>query len=123
MAHIDRAYLALALVLLIVGDGLGLYMGIANDMTLRGLHITLVLPGFVTLAIYGFTFRLWPTMKVGPLAAVQFWLGAVSTIGLVIGSYLLIANGSVAIIAPSSVVAIVAAVILLWLFWVRSREV
>jgi hypothetical protein len=30
MPHIDRAYVALALALLIVGEALGLYMGIAT---------------------------------------------------------------------------------------------
>jgi hypothetical protein len=122
MVHIDRAYLALALALLIVGEGLGLYMGIANDMRLRSVHITLVLPGFVTLAIYGFMFRLWPGMKSGPLAAAQFRVGALSTIGAVIGAYQLAVSGSIVIIAPSSVVGILATLMLGWLFWQRSGE-
>jgi hypothetical protein len=123
MVQIDRAYLALALALLIVGEGLGLYMGIANDMRLRNVHITLMLPGFVTLAIYGFIFRLWPAMKIGPLAAAQFWLGAISTIGIMIGAYQFVVSGSIAIVAPSSVLAIVATLILGWLFLQRTSEV
>jgi hypothetical protein len=122
MANIDRAYVTLALALLIIGTLLGLYMGIANDMRYRSVHITMVLPGFVTLAIYGFMFRLWPGMKAGPLAAAQFWLGALSTIGLVIGSYLFVATGGIVFIALSSVVAILAVALLAWLFWTRSVE-
>ena len=119
MAHIDRAYLALALVLLLLGDLLGFYMGISNDTKLRGVHIGMVLNGFANLAIYGFIFRLWPAMKSGPLAAAQFWLGALGAIGLMIGMYLQSVGGGGAIIAPSAVVAIVAAAILLWLFCMR----
>ena len=121
MATIDRAYLALALALLVLGELLGLYMGIANDMKLRSVHIVMVLAGFVTLAIFGFVFRLWPAMKAGMLAAVQFWLAATSTVGVVIGSYQQVTTGSVAIIAASSFVAIAAAALLLWLFWTRSE--
>jgi hypothetical protein len=30
--------------------------------------------GFVTLAIYGMAYRLWPAMKKLPLALAQFWI-------------------------------------------------
>jgi hypothetical protein len=122
MMSIDRAYMAIALMLLIVGEALGLYMGIGNDMRLRPVHITMVLPGFVTLALFGAMFRLWPAMKAGPLAAVQFWLGVLSTVGAVIGSYLQVTSGSIALLAVSSIVALASAVVLMWLFWTRSAE-
>jgi hypothetical protein len=91
-------------------------------MKLRSVHVTIVLPGFVTMAIYGLLFRLWPEMKSGSLAVVQFWLGALSTIGVVIGSYQLAVSGGIVIIASSSVAALLAALLLGWLFWVRSHE-
>jgi hypothetical protein len=122
MAHIDRAYVALALAFLIVGELLGLYMGIASDLRLRTVHSTIMLPGFVVLAIYGFMFRLWPAMKIGPAAIAQFWLGAISAVALVIGSYQFVTTGAVIIVAPASILAIVAAAFLLWLFWTRSAE-
>jgi hypothetical protein len=122
MAHIDRAYVALALAFLIVGELLGLYMGIASDLRLRTVHSTIMLPGFVVLAIYGFMFRLWPAMKIGPAAAAQFWLGTISAVALVIGSYQFVTTGAVMIVAPASILAIVAAAFLLWLFWTRSAE-
>lgn len=122
MAHIDRAYVALALAFLIVGELLGLYMGIASDLRLRTVHSTIMLPGFVVLAIYGFMFRLWPAMKTGPAAAAQFWLGTISAVALVIGSYQFVTTGAVMIVAPASILAIVAAAFLLWLFWTRSAE-
>jgi hypothetical protein len=121
MAHIDRAYVLIALILLVLGEILGLYMGIANDMSYRSVHITAVLAGFVTLSIYGFVYRLWPELKTGPLAVVQFWLGVLSAIGLIVGAYHFSVTGGVAIAAPASLATIAAAALLLWLFWSRAR--
>jgi hypothetical protein len=122
MQHIDRYYVALALLLLVVGESLGLFMGIANDMKFRTVHVAMVLPGFVVLTLFGMMFRLWPAMKAGPLAPAQFWLGALSTIGIVIGSVQYVTSGGIAIVAPASLIAIVASLLLLVLFWMRSSE-
>jgi hypothetical protein len=121
MARIDRAYVAVALVLLLVGEVLGFYMGMMSDLKLRSLHVTLVLVGFVTLALFGVMFRLWPAMKSGALAAAQFWLGTVGVLGIVIGTYQYVTTGGIAIVAPASALMIVATVLLLWLFWTRSE--
>lgn len=120
MANIDRAYVALAFVLLLIGELIGFYMGIGNDMKLLSTHTAFVLPGFVTLAIYGSVFRLWPAMKEGMLAAIQFWLGAIGSVGIAIGSYQFSMTGGIAIVAPASALAIIASLLLLWLFWTRS---
>jgi hypothetical protein len=121
MAGIDRAYVAIALVLLLVGELVGFYMGLASDMKLRSLHITIVLLGFVTLSLFGVAFRLWPAMKTGALAAAQFWLSVVAVIGIVIGTYQYSTTGGIAIVAPASALMIVATALLLWLFWTRSE--
>jgi hypothetical protein len=120
MMQIDRAYVAIALVMLVAGQILGLAMGVMENNRYLSVHIALVMLGFVTLAIYGVLFRLWPAMKMGRLAALQFWLASVSAVGMVVGSYLLVVDRSAIIIAPSSALAIVAALLLGWLFWTRS---
>ena len=120
MAHIDRAYVLIALVLLVVGELLGLFMGIANDMRYRSVHVAMVLPGFATLAIYGFIFRLWPELKSGSLAVAQFWISIVGVIALIVGAYHFAFTGGVAIAGPASLITIAGAALLLWLFWTRS---
>ena len=122
MARIDRAYVALALVLLIVGELLGFYMGMMNDTKWRGVHIVIVLVGFVTLAIFGALFRLWPAMKEGAVATAQFWLMAIGVIGAIIGSIHQVQSGSVVILASSSAVMIIATLLLAWLFWQRAAD-
>jgi len=120
MARIDRAYVALALVLLIVGELLGFYMGMVNDTRWRAVHIIVVLVGFVTLAVFGALFRLWPAMKAGTLAFAQFWVTIVGVAGIILGSILQVQSGSVVVIAASSAVMIAGTLLLAWLFWDRA---
>ena len=120
MAQIDRAYVAIALALLIIGELLGFYMGMQNDMKWRTVHIIIVLVGFVTLGMFGALFRLWPAMKVGALAAAQFYLTVIATAGIIVGSILQVQNGSIVVLAASSAVMIAATLLLAWLFWERA---
>jgi hypothetical protein len=120
MAQIDRAYVGVALAMLIVGEVLGIYMGMQNDMRFRSVHIIIVLLGFVTLAIFGALYRLWPAMKEGALATAQFGLTVIATLGIIVGSILQVQSGSIALLAISSAVMIVATILLAWLFWERA---
>src|SRR5690349_2108966 len=99
MPQIDRAYMAIALVLLIVGELLGFYMGMKVDNTWRAMHIAILLPGFVTMALFAAIFRLWPTMKRGALAQVQFWLTFVGLTGIMLGGVQQTLSGSVLVLA------------------------
>ena len=121
MMRIDRAYVAVALVLLLIGEFLGFYMGMTQDMRLRSVHIAFVLTGFVTLSLFGFMYRMWPSMKTGALAKAQFWLSAVGAVGIATGTYQYVTTGGIAIVAPASVLLIVGTILLLWLFWARSE--
>jgi hypothetical protein len=49
-------------------------MGITEDNTLLQMHVAIMLSGFVTLAIYGIVYLLWPALKNSLLALVQFWV-------------------------------------------------
>lgn len=121
MTRIDRAYVAIALALLLIGQLLGFYMGLLSDLKLRSVHITIVLVGFVTLSLFGFMYRLWPAMKAGALAKAQFWLSVVGVLGIVIGTYQFVTTGGIMIVAPASALLIIGTVLLLWLFWTRSE--
>jgi len=119
--EIDRAYVVMALTLSVIGMVLGLYMGIANDLTLKSVHVAFMLPGFVTLVVYGFVFRLWPALNKAPLARLQFWTASAGAALLIVGSYFYAVSGSVPIAAVGSIVAIIAGAMLLWQFWAYAR--
>jgi hypothetical protein len=122
MATIDRNYLLVALLLALAGMVLGLYMGLAADTTLLSVHVAFLLPGFVTLAVYGFVFRLWPALKKAPLAQAQFWTGVVGSLLLIVGAYFYATSRSVPLAALGSVVSILASALMAWLFWQHAGE-
>lgn len=122
MPEIDRAYVAVALLWAVAGMLLGLYMGIAEDNKLLTVHVAMLLSGFVTLAIYGIAYRLWPAMKKSSLALAQFWITMIGSAGGIVGSYFFVTRGSVPIVAISSVAMIIGAALMSWLFMAQSRE-
>ena len=122
MFEIDRAYVAIALLWAVAGMLLGLYMGIAADNKLLTVHVAMLLSGFVTLAIYGMAYRLWPAMKKSPLALAQFWITAIGSAGVIVGSYFFATSGSVPLVAIASVAMIIGSALMSWLFIARGRE-
>ena len=124
MAHIDRAFVGVGLIWLVLGMALGLYMGISANNQLLTVHITMVLPGFVVLAIYGMIYRLWPAVKETPLAKAQFWIAVIAVLGQVIGAYQFATSGGtqIAIIASASVLALLGGLTMAWLFLTKSAE-
>jgi len=122
MLEIDRSYVAVALLWAVLGMLLGLYMGIAADNKLQTVHVAIMLPGFVTLAIYGMIYRLWPALQKLPLARAQFWIATVGALGIVVGSYFYVMNGSVPLVAAASILFIVGAALMAWLFIAQSSR-
>jgi len=120
MPNIDRAYVMVALLLLVGGELLGFYMGAANDVTMRDTHVALVLPGFVVLTLYGVLYRLWPAMKDSAVAKAQFWIAVIGSLGLVIAAYLLAIGASIVAAVISSALTIVGAALMAWLFWTKT---
>jgi hypothetical protein len=124
MAHIDRAFVGMAFLWLMLGMVLGLYIGVTQSNELLPVHITMLLPGFVVLAVYGAVYRLWPEMKNTGMAKAQFLLASLGTLGQVVGTYQFIRSGGtdMMIIAVSSVLAILGGLLMFWLFWSKSAE-
>ena len=122
MAHIDRAFVGVGLIWLILGMVLGLYMGITANNQLLVVHVAMLMSGFVVLTIYGVIYRLWPALKESALAKAQFWIAVIAVLGQVIGAYQFATSGGtqIAVIASSSVLAILAGVLMAWLFLTRS---
>ena len=124
MAHIDRAFVGMAFLWLMLGMVLGLYIGVTQSNEFVPVHITMLLPGFVVLAVYGAVYRLWPEMKTGGLAKAQFWLASLGALGQVAGAYQFMRSGGddMMLIAGSSVMAILGGLLMTWLFWHKSAE-
>jgi hypothetical protein len=88
MARIDTSFLLLAVACLIVGVCLGIYMGINQDFQLSPVHAHLNLVGWVSMALFGLVYRLYPDLMKSRLARLHFWLAAPSALLLPFGIYL-----------------------------------
>ncbi len=119
MPNIDRAYVMIALLLLVGGELLGFYMGATNQLSLRDTHVALVLPGFVVLTLYGVIYRLWPVLKDSALAKAQFWCAAIGAFGLVIAAYMIAIGAGIVAAVIASLLTIVGAMLMAWLFWTK----
>ena len=109
-------FFAVAVILAIIGMGVGIYMGISEDHALAPAHAHNNLLGWVTMALYGTYYKLVPAAGRSRLAQVHFWLafaGAV-TIGLGIA---LAAQGQSLLVQVSSLLVIVAMVLFGYIVW------
>jgi len=124
MAHIDRAFVGMAFLWLMLGMVLGLWIGWTHSTEYLSVHTTMLLPGFVMLAVYGVLYRLWPEMKNSGLAKAQFWLASLGALGQVVGAYQFMRSGGsdTMLIAGASAMAILGGLLMTWLFWHKSAE-
>ena len=68
MDRLDLKFLALGAAMLVVGVGMGTYMGIAHDFQLSPVHAHVNLVGWVSLSLFGIVYRLFPELQAGRLA-------------------------------------------------------
>lgn len=74
----------LAAIYLVLGMTLGIWMGIAQDHTLRGVHAHMNLLGWVTLGVSALVFHIFPHLAATRLASAWFWVYNLSLpVGLV----------------------------------------
>ena len=94
MNKIDSVYLGLGALWLVVGMGMGIVMGAAENFTYAPLHAHINLVGFACHSIFGLAYRLWPAMKASALAPIQFWIFVVASPVMLIGLYLTLSGGT-----------------------------
>lgn len=73
-AWLAPAFIKLAVVYFVVGVALGNYMGAALDLSLRTVHAHINLLGWVSLALAGVVYTLYPVAGRSALALWHFWL-------------------------------------------------
>ena len=67
-------FLRLAVLYLVAGVGLGLYMAASKDHSMFPVHAHLNLLGWVTLALFGLFYRFVPAAARTKLAKLHFWI-------------------------------------------------
>lgn len=94
MKRIDLYFLLLATALLVCGAVLGIVMGAKEDFQLTPVHAHLNLAGWASLALFGLTYRSYPSLASTPLARYHFITSATASILLPVGIGLAVVRSS-----------------------------
>jgi len=74
MQNISNWFFRLAVLYLIAGISLGLFMAASHDHSMFPAHAHLNLLGWVTMSIFAVFYRLWPAAAASKLAKAHFWV-------------------------------------------------
>jgi cbb3-type cytochrome oxidase subunit 1 len=113
MQGVARNFFTMAVIYSIVGMMLGLSMAMSHDHSQLPTHAHIMVLGWVMSAVFAFFYHLVPAARNSKLATIHFWLAAVSSVGMVIGLYMLYGgNPSVEPVLGISAMAYFAATVL-----------
>ena len=108
-----KAYLKIATVYFSIGVLAGLTMGIIHDFRFTSVHAHVNLLGWVTMALFGIIYHLYPNAANTKLAKTQFWLHNIG-VPVMLGGIALQVLGVSAALPPTIIgsIAVVLGVIL-----------
>lgn len=85
MTGLASRFFASALIYAVLGMALGLVMGMTEDHAQMPTHAHILVVGWVSFALFGFFYHLFPAAASNRLAAVHFWLAEASLLILLAG--------------------------------------
>ncbi|MDR7078814.1 cbb3-type cytochrome oxidase subunit 1 [Neobacillus niacini] len=108
-----KTYLKVATVYFTIGVLAGLTMGIIHDFRFTSVHAHINLLGWVTMALFGIIYHLYPNAAKSKLAKTQFWLHNIG-VPVMLGGIVLQVLGVSAALPPTIIgsIAVVVGVIL-----------
>ncbi len=116
----DLIFIGTALAALFVGEGLGIYMGIAQDFTFVPVHVHLNLLGWVTLALFGVMHRLYPALAASRMAMTQCVLAIVASLAMPAGLAILLMTQDATVVKLASLAVILGTILFIVMF-VRAQ--
>lgn len=85
MKGIDGLFLRIAVVYVIAGMALGIFMAMSDDHTQMPTHAHVNLMGWASMALYAVVYRVWPEAARSRLAVWHFWTANLGTLVAVAG--------------------------------------
>lgn len=121
----DLIFITTALFCLLVGEGLGIYMGINQDFLLVPAHVHLNLLGWVTLAAFGLMHRAYPDLAHSKLAAVQCFGAIAFNLAMPAGLAVMLLSPThdATLVKFASLGVILATAAFIWMFVAKARAV
>ncbi len=85
MRGIDGLFLRTAVIYVLAGMSLGIFMALSDDHSQMPTHAHMNLLGWASMALYAVVYRVWPEAARSPLASWHFWIANLGTLVVVIG--------------------------------------
>jgi len=82
---IDGLFLRTAVIYVLAGMALGIFMALSDDHSQLPTHAHMNLLGWASMALYAVVYRVWPEAARSPLAAWHFWIANLGTLLVVVG--------------------------------------
>jgi heme/copper-type cytochrome/quinol oxidase subunit 1 len=92
MTQLASRFFGSAIIYAVLGMTLGLVMGMTQDHSQMPTHAHLMLLGWVSFAIFGVFYQMFPSAAANRLANVHFWLAQASLIVMLIGLFLIFSD-------------------------------
>lgn len=112
----DLIFIGTALFCLLVGEGLGIYMGISQDFLLSPAHAHLNMLGWVTLAAFGLLHRAYPALATSRLAATQCVMAVLFNLAMPAGLAVMLLTQNAALVKIASLGVILATALFVIMF-------
>lgn len=116
MEKFDRNYILLGLCWVVVGMGLGIWLGITNQQNYANSHAHVGLLGFVASVLFGLLHWAYPALARSRLALWQFIIYEVGVVILVIGKFLIDGGKETALLPIGSLITVAGALMMLAMF-------
>ncbi len=128
MRNIDRIFILSGALFAVFGLCLGLWMVAVNNFVYSKIHAHINLLGWVTLAIYGIVYKIYPAMKNSSLALSHLVCSVAGVIFMNLGWWMFLQNilvGTktlVVIFRGGSALGIIGIVLFLIIFWLNGKD-
>ncbi len=88
--NVARGFLLIGILYLLVGMGLGMYMGPTEDFRLAPVHAHINLVGFTLMTVFAVVYKVFPALADNGFARLHFWLHQVGALVMVGGLFLML---------------------------------
>ncbi len=122
MQRLDRSYILVGLAWVIIGMIYGAWLGASDHLNYANSHAHLNLLGFVTSVLFGLLLWAYPRLRESTLAFWQFVIFQIGVVLLVIGKVLVDGGTNTPFLQIGSIVTIIGAALMLWMFARMPKE-
>ncbi|WP_332688797.1 hypothetical protein [Devosia sp.] len=122
MPSLAHLYFRSAILFLIAGISIGIYMSISQNHNVIGAHAHINLLGWVTSALFGGYYALNPAKATGRLPMVQYFIYTIGVVIMAVSLYLLLQGniGMTPIVAASSLITFAGVLLFAWVVFMPA---